>query len=72
MSKYHEGQFLISGGSDDFWTITNAKTLMGAKALATRSYQPSVGGKIVVGQVRGLLVEVVAIRYGFASWSRFP
>lgn len=70
MSKHQEGQFLVSGGGDDLWMATNAKTLTGAKVIASKTYQQAVGGKIEVGQVRGEQVEIVAVKHGYEAWSQ--
>ena len=73
MSDYKTGQFVICGGSDQYWTATNAKTLRGAKAIASKTYQLSVGGKIEIAEVVGegsmQRFEKVAVRRGFGDWS---
>ena len=69
MSKHTNGQYVISGGSDDYWTGTDAKTLRGAKCIASRTYQQEVGGKIAVAIVRGEQYEVAAIKYGYDAWT---
>lgn len=70
MSKHTEGQFVICGGSDQFWIGTNAKTLNGAKALASKTYQAAVDGKIEVAVCRAGLsnYEVVSVKYGHGAW----
>lgn len=68
MSKHQEGQFVICGGSDAHWQGTAAKTLVGAKSLASKTYQQAVGGKIEVAIVRGEQYEVVAIKHGYDKW----
>ena len=69
MSKHQEGQFVICGGNDACWQGTAAKTLVGAKTLASKAYQQAVGGKIEVAVVRGEQYEVVAIKHGYATWN---
>lgn len=67
MSKYY-----ICGGSDQYWTATNAKTINGAKAVASKTYQQAVGGKIEVGEKFGEgdaeRIEQVAVKHGFDNW----
>lgn len=67
MAKYH-----ISGGSDQYWTVVNARTLTAAKCAASKMYQQTVGGKIEVGQECGsgnsARVEKVAVKYGYNKW----
>ena len=63
----------ISGGSDDFWIKTNAKTIAGAKAIASKTYQQAVGGKIEVAELvdEGLdsqRYERVAVKHGYDKW----
>ena len=69
MTKHTEGQFVISGGSDDYWQGTSAKTLTGAKTLASKAYQQAVGGKIEVAVVRGDQYELIAVKHGYARWN---
>jgi hypothetical protein len=60
------------GGSDQYWTATNANTINGAKAIASKTYQQSVGGKIEVGEKVGEgdaeRIEKVAVKYGYDKW----
>lgn len=67
MSKYY-----ICGGYEDYWIATNAKTINGAKAVASKTYQQAVGGKIEVGEKFGEgvteRIERVAVKYGFENW----
>lgn len=70
MSKHTEGQYVVCGGSDQYWVGTNAKTLNGAKVAARRVYHCAVGGKIEVARCRASegRYEVVAIKYGHDAW----
>lgn len=65
-------KFFITGGSDDFWIETKAKTINGAKAIASKTYQQAVGGKIEVGEKVGQgdaeRIERVAVKHGFDKW----
>ena len=74
MSKFVEGQFVVGSSSADYWESTRAKTLTGAKRVASKMFQPSVGGKIEVGLVRGsgdlMRTEAVAIKYGYGAWQQ--
>ena len=68
-------KFYISGGSDDFWMATNAKTLNGAKAIASKTYQQAVGGKIEVAEAEdqgenGIRYIPVAVKYGYDNWKQ--
>ena len=67
MSKY-----FVSGGRDQSWIATSAKTLNGAKAVASKTYQAAYGGRIYVGEQMGSgdaeRVEPVAVKDGFAAW----
>ena len=63
MSKYY-----ICGGSDQYWQETNAKTINGAKAIASKTYQQAVGGKIEVAEKIGERFEQVAVKYGCDNW----
>lgn len=70
MSKYY-----IGASGDDMWHETGAKTLAAAKAAASRMYQQSVGGKIMVGEkfgegTEGERIERVAIKYGYDKWQQ--
>ena len=72
MKTYTPGQFVICGGSDAYWQVTNAKTITGAKTIASKTYQQAVGGKIEVAEVVGsgeqLRFDLVAVKYGFYAW----
>jgi hypothetical protein len=65
-------KFYFCGGSDQYWTATNANTINGAKAIASKTYQQSVGGKIEVGEKFGEgdaeRIEKVAVKYGYDKW----
>lgn len=65
-------KFYVCGGSDDYWIATNAKTINGAKAVASKTYQQAVGGKIVVGEKFGSgeteRIEKVAVKHGYDKW----
>lgn len=67
MSKYY-----ICGGSAADWISTNAKTINGAKAVASKTYQQAVGGKIMVGEKFGEgeteCIEKVAVKHGYKDW----
>jgi len=58
----------IYGGSDQYWMGTNAKTLRGAKMLASKIYQVAVGGKIEVAQVRNGHYVTCAVKHGYDKW----
>ena len=69
MNEHHEqGQFVICGGADQHWLGTYAKTVRGAKSIASQTYQQAVGGKIEVAQVCGEQYKVVAVKYGYDNW----
>ena len=70
ISKHTEGQFVVCGGSEQFLQATNAKTLTGAKVIASKTYQQAVGGKIEVAVVRGEQYEVVAVKHGYDKWQQ--
>ena len=69
-----EGTFCISGG--DRWEAVSAKTLRGAKMIASRTFQRAVGGKIEIGQTAGyeetFRVEQVSVKYGYDNWIDTP
>lgn len=71
MSKHTEGQYVICGGSDQYWIGTTAKTLSGAKSVASKTYQAAVGGKIEVAICRASMgaYEVVAVKHGHNAWT---
>ena len=66
--KHAEGQYVVSGGADQYWIGTNAKTLRGAKIAAIKLYQVSVGVKIEVAQVRGEQYVTCAVKQGYYKW----
>ena len=63
MAKYY-----VCGGSDSHWIATEAKTLSGAKAVASKTYQVAFGGKIEVGEKFAERIELVAVKHGFDKW----
>ena len=68
MAKYY-----ITGGSDDSWLKTNAKTLAGAKIIASKTYQQAVGGKIEIAEredhgENGYEYIRIAVKHGFDKW----
>ena len=71
MSEYKKGMF-VCGGSESHWQATNAKTIIGAKRIATATYQIAVGGKIEVAEVdiinNQLVFNPVAVKYGYDNW----
>lgn len=66
--NHAEGQYVVCGGADQYWIGTNAKTLSGAKASASKTYQATIGGKIEVAQVRGEQYVRCAVKYGYSKW----
>ena len=58
--------YCISNG--DYWNHTTAKTLLGAKRIASKEYQISVGGKIEVSIYDGERYEKLAVKYGYDKW----
>jgi hypothetical protein len=68
MTTHTNGQYVICGGSDQYWIGTNAKTLAGAKAIASKTYHQAVGGKIEVAQVLDEQYVRVAVKYGYDKW----
>lgn len=71
-ATYTPGQYVICGGSDSHWQATNAKTITGAKTIASKTHQQAVGGKIEVAEVVGSgdqqRFERVAIKRGYGAW----
>ncbi len=70
MTKYY-----IGCSSDDYWTSTDAKTLIGAKIIASKTYQQAVGRKIEVAieddcGENGIRYVPVAIKYGYDNWQQ--
>ena len=65
-------QYFICGGSDSYWADTSAKTLIGAKRIATNTYQISVGSKIEVAEIIGTgdqaRYETIAVKHGYDAW----
>ncbi len=59
-------KFYFCGGSDQYWTATNANTINGAKAIASKTYQQSVGEKVGEGDAER--IEKVAVKYGYDKW----
>ena len=68
MTKHKEGQYVICGGSDTHWQATAAKNLRGAKSIASRTYQKTIGGQMHVAVVRGEDYEVLAVKRGYGNW----
>ena len=66
--RHEEGDYVVCGGSDQYYIGVNAKTLHSAKVSASKIYQVSVGGKIWVSQVRGEQYVLCAVKYGFGKW----
>lgn len=70
--KHEEGQYFVCGGADTYWIATNAKTLRGAKMVASKIYQVAAGGKIEVGKKFGEgeteRIEKVAVKHGYDKW----
>jgi hypothetical protein len=66
-----EGQYVITSTTgDSVWHETNAKTLRGAKMLASRMYQESYQGRIEVGIARDFAsVDTIAVKRGFDGWT---
>lgn len=73
MSKTNGTKYYIAANDgSDYWTATKATTLRGAKIVAERTYQCSVGGKMWVGEKIGTgdaeRIERVAVKYGYDKW----
>lgn len=70
--KIDTTQYCITSSGDSHWHEINANTLRGAKAVASRTYQQAVGGKIMVGERIGqdeyLRYETIAVKYGYGNW----
>jgi len=69
-------QYKITSSGENFWLDCGAKTLNGAKMLAARTFQKSLGGKLTVGEVFNVgtdceCVVPVAVVYGFDKWVTF-
>ena len=70
MTKFTAGQFMISSNGSYEWTATSAKTLRGAKMLASKMFQTSFDGQIKVGIARdSASVDMIAIKRGFGTWT---
>lgn len=65
-----QGQYVITSATGDSrWHETDAKTINGAKMLASKMYQESVGGSIEVGYCMDeTSVQTVAIKHGYDRW----
>ena len=65
-------KYYVCGGNDTHWIATNAKTVNGAKSIASKTYQVAVGGKIEVGEKVGdgdcERIEPVATKWGYDNW----
>lgn len=62
-------QYVICGGKDTHWINIDAKTLRGAKRVASQTYHCEVGGKIEVAIKHKVGFARVAVKYGFDKWS---
>lgn len=60
-------QYFVSGGPGN-WVLTNAKTLRGAKNIASRMYQISQHGRLIVAIACNERYEIVATKNGYAAW----
>ena len=67
-------EYYISVGKEN-WVATAAKTVNGAKALCSKTYQSAVGGVMHVGLKMGrgdaARIERVAIKEGFSAWRSY-
>lgn len=67
-------KFYISGGGDMYWRATKAKTLRGAKMIASKMYEVSISGKIEIGAEEyrddegNIGYMRVAVKYGHGEW----
>lgn len=72
--RYKMTNYYICGGADTYWMATSAKTLSGAKRVATKTYQVSVGGKIEIAELVGngdqARFEKIAIKRGYDAWQQ--
>jgi hypothetical protein len=64
MTKY----YIRATKSIDGWLSCNAKTLRGAKAIASRTYHESINNRMIVGISDGNRIEVVAIKTAYKAW----
>ena len=62
--------FYIASNTTSHWQKTNAKTLSGAKALATKEFGIAVGGKLEVAELTDYGYEQVAVKHGFDKWQQ--
>ena len=60
----------IGSNTSNHWQKTNAKTLSGAKALATKEFGIATGGKLEVAELTNYGYEQVAVKYGFDKWQQ--
>ncbi len=58
--------YCISNG--DYWERTEAKTLTGAKRIASIKYCCSIGSKIEISIYNGEQYEKIAVKYGYDKW----
>ena len=70
ITTHRPGQYVICGGSDQYWQGTCAKTLHGAKIAAGRAYQQAFLGKIEVAQVIDGQYCRLAVKHGYAAWQQ--
>ena len=65
------GQYVITSATGDSrWHETNAKSVNGAKMLASKMYQESYNGSIEVGYcMDDYSVQTVAIKHGYDKWT---
>ena len=68
MNNFKNGQYVICGGADQYWTGTGATTVRGAKNCASRAYQQAPGGKIEIAQVSDEQYVPIAVKYGYGKW----
>jgi len=68
-------KFVICGNGEEYWTPIKAKSLRGAKTIASRAYRDEVGGKIEVAIVvpddhhdRPIRYRKVSTKLGFGRW----
>lgn len=63
MTKYY-----VTGGSDQYWQPTKARTLRGAMRVAMSKYQLAFNGRIEVAELIDEQYCVGAVRRGFGAW----
>ncbi len=67
-------KYCVGSSADDYWRATNARTLTGAKAIASRLYrQHGTLNKIEVAVVHGFGAadthyHPVAVKYAYGRW----